>query len=217
MNRTARVLFSFLIIVLAGSASAGVVGPATSDTRGRILDNVYTSPSGSFRLRIPKLLNPGAKVRDEIPAPGVLLVSFTDDLCREFIVSEEPGNLGSQSLEAWVDENVVENLKPLGVEVRERKVLQTRNGIARGLRYQHPGAAPCGNITFREGKRVDTKPDADVGMYVLYADGVFYRLIYVKGVGPGLGDSAFDIQRGPVDELLARFADGFEIVRIKAR
>lgn len=200
------------ILLLSGCASVGTLSPITYDVRGRIEGNTYTSPSGTFRVRIPELWKPGAKIHDQSPADGGLLVSFTDDLCREFVVSEYAGALGHQSLQDWVDQNIVEKLRPLGITVREIKTVQTRYGTAVSFRYMQPGAAPCGVIQIKEGKRVDTKLDAEVGMYVYHVAGRFYRLIYFLAVGaPGLGDYVF-IQRGPVDDLLSRFAAGFEIL-----
>jgi len=67
-----------------------------------------------------------------------------------------------------------------------------------------------------DGKPVVTKRDGDVGWYVYHHDGVFYRLIYVIGIGPG-APSMWYINTQPVDEVLAQFAEAFEILDVKDR
>ena len=80
------------------------------------------------------------------------------------------------------------------------------------LCYQAPAAAPCSDTTAAlEDKRKMSKFDADVGWYIYHRDGRFYRLLYVIGVGPG-APGVWYVNREPVDEVLANFAEGFEIL-----
>jgi len=67
-----------------------------------------------------------------------------------------------------------------------------------------------------DGKPVVAELDADVGWYVYHRDGMFYRLIYVIGIGPE-APSLWYINREPVDEVLAQLAEGFEILQANAR
>jgi hypothetical protein len=201
-----------LIFSFSGCAWINQSRLADSRTEGRIENNIYTSPRRSFRIRIP-WLSTIATLRDERPTPDTLLVTIKDDLCREFTVFEWPGLLGTQSLQSWVDTHIVQDLKRLGFEVRS-KTLTTRNRTVISLRYRAPAAAPCTQTTEVDGKQVVTKRDADVGWYVYHRDGAFYRLIYVIGTGPG-APSLWYINREPVDDVLAQFADGFEIIDMK--
>jgi hypothetical protein len=201
-----------LIFSFSGCAWINQNRLADSRTEGRIENNIYTSPRQSFRFRIP-WLSTNATLGDERPTPNSMLVTIKDDLCREFVVSERPGFLGTQSLQSWVDTHIVQDLKRLGFEVRS-KTLTTRNGPAISLRYRAPAAAPCGRTTEVEGKKVVTKLDADVGWYVYHRDGLFYRLIYLIGTGPE-APRLWYVNREPVDEVLAYFAEGFEILSTK--
>ena len=126
MRRCQRVLFLWLMVTMSGCGSFGRDRIAQPPSLGRIKDNVYTSPRQSFRLRIPWLASE-ATLHDERPTPNTTIVTMKDALCREFVVSERPGFLGTQSLESWVDTHIVEDLKRLGLDVR-RQVLTTRNG-----------------------------------------------------------------------------------------
>jgi hypothetical protein len=177
--------------------------------QGRIENNTYISPGESFRIRFPRL-SKGAAVRDEISKDQTLLVTISDELCREFTVSQRPGFLGTQSLEAWVDAHIVDDLKRLKFEVRSRS-LTTRNGMAIALRYRAPAAAPCSRSVEVNGKKIVKKRDAEVGWHIYHRNGVFYRLIYVVGIGPGVPEAWF-VAREPVDEVLQQFAEGFEIL-----
>lgn len=206
-----------LFFVLPALSVAGLLGctligersAVDAGLQGRVENNVYTSPRQSFRLRLPWLAG-NATTRDERPTPNTLLVTIEDELCRQFFVSERPGFLGEQSLEKWVDTHIVADLERLGFAV-QLKPVTTRSGGAIMLRYRAPAAAPCSQPTEVEGKPVVAKRDADVGWYVYHHDGAFYRLIYAVGIGPG-APSLWYVKREPVDEVLAQFADGFEIL-----
>ncbi|MDZ4341505.1 MAG: hypothetical protein U1E51_03600 [Candidatus Binatia bacterium] len=212
MIRRNKIVVPLLILSLSGCAWIGQNRPVDSQMQGRIDNNIYTSPRQSFRIGIPRL-STNAIIRDERPTPSTTLVTIKDDLCREFVVSERPGFLGTQSLQSWVATHIVQDLKGLGFEVQS-KPLTTGNGTAISLRYRAPATAPCTQTTDVDGKQVVTKLDADVGWYVYHRDGAFYRLIYVVGIGPG-APSMWYINREPVDEVLAQFAEGFEIIDIK--
>jgi hypothetical protein len=200
------------VLLLTGLAGCALLGkkPLTEPgtVQGRIENNIYISPGESFRIRLPRL-SKGAAVSDEVSKDQTLLVTISDELCREFTVSQRPGFLGTQSLEEWVDAYIVDDLKRLKFEVRSRS-LTTPNGLAIALRYRAPAAAPCSQAAEVDGKKIETKRDADVGWYIYHRDGAFYRLIYVVGIGPGAPEAWF-VAREPVDEVLAQFADGFEI------
>jgi hypothetical protein len=201
-----------LTTALPGCAFFGAKPPADYALQGRVEDRTYTSPNGSFRFRVP-WLSANATLRDETFGPDTVLVTIADDLCRQFIVSQRPGYLGTQSLESWVDEHIVNDLKRLGFNVRSQ-LMMTPSGPAIALRYGAPAAAPCSHLVKMDGKEVARKRDADVAWYVYHRDGRFYRLIYVLGIGPG-APSLWYINREPVDDVLAQFAEGFEIIHMK--
>ena len=208
---------SLAIIVLLGMTVPGCAlfakkPLAGSVLQGRIEDNTYTSPQGSFQFRVP-WLSANATLRDETPGPDTVLVTIADDLCRQFIVSQRPGYLGSQSLASWVDEHIVKDLKHMGFDVRSQPVL-TGAGPAIALYYRAPAAAPCSHQVEVDGKEVARKRDADVGWYVYHRDGRFFRMIYFIGTGPG-SPEVWYIKREPVDEVLAQFAEGFKIFSAK--
>ena len=214
MTRRTTIAIALLILNLSGCAWIGQNRVVASQMQGHIANNIYTSPSQSFRFRIPPLSS-NATLSDDTPSSDTLLVTIKDDLCREFVVSERPGFLGAQSLQSWVDGQIVQDLKRLGFEVQS-KPLTTRIGTAISLRYRAPTAAPCTQTTEVDGKPVVTKLDADVAWYVYQRDGAFYRLIYFIGIGPG-APSLWYINREPVDEVLAQFAEGFEFIDRKDR
>lgn len=214
--RTKRIAFIVaLALLVLGLPACGLfarkpwVEPAL---QGRLEESLYISPHATFRIRMP-WLSTDATVRDETPMPDTVLVAIADDLCREFIVSQRPGNLGKQSLESWVDTHIVADLKRLNFAV-QRKPLTTRNGPAISLRYRAPAAAPCSRTTVVDGKKVAVKLDAEVGWQIYQHNGRFYRLLYVVGIGPE-APSVWYMNREPVEEVLAQFADGFEILSRK--
>lgn len=195
---------------LIGGRSIVVAG-----LQGQVENNVYTSPQQSFRFRIP-WLTAKAATRDERPTPNSLLVTIEDELCRQYLVSERPGFLGTESLQQWVDAHIIVDLERLGMVNVQRKAIMTSNGHAVALSYRAPGGAPCNQTTKAEGKPAVTQRDADVAWHVYHHNGAFYRLIYVVGIGPG-APSHWYIKREPADEVLGQFAQGFEIIAAKSQ
>ena len=178
---------------------------------GTVSARIYTSPSGSYRVRLPHLLEQGVQITDEIPDTNVQMLSVSDDLCREFIITERPGELPNDSLRAWVDTLVIPKLRAIGAEVRETRVVGTREGPAVYVRYHHPRAASCTRPN-------DTlKADADVAVYIYHIGNRFYRMLYVLGERPDLRDTVLGVLRAPADTVLSRFADGFAVSRWATR
>jgi hypothetical protein len=215
MTRINTALLFLFLFAMSGCAFIAAKTPApTGDMQGRIVDNVYVSPNETFRLSIPPLSKAAPRISDEVPSPGTLVLTLSDELCREFIVSERPGILGDRTIEAWVHQNIIQPLETSGIKLQKPKTLKTRLGSVVMLRYQVAGAAPCVQTTVKDGKKVESKLDADVGWYVFYHSGKFYRLIYVLGVGPDVKGSWF-IRRAPVDTVLEQFAEGLELAGMK--
>lgn len=219
MKRLATVLLSLCILGTYGCTLLGEsVTVSTADLDGRIEDGVYTSPTGTFRVRLPRLSNDGAEINDDMLSQSTLRLTIKDNLCREFIVSQQPGFLGMQSLAEWVDKHIVEPLNSEGFKIEKPKPVQTRYGTAILLRYRAAAGAPCVSTRLEDGKQVETKLDADVAWYVFHHDDAVYRLIYVLGLlseKPGTWITQFLIKREPVEEVLAEFAEGFELVARK--
>jgi hypothetical protein len=214
-KRIAFIIASALLVVgLPGCALLARQPLAEPGMQGRLEDSVYISPRATFRIRMP-WLSTDATIRDETPTPGTELVTIADDLCREFIISQRPGFLGGQTLESWVETHIVADLKRLNFAVQS-KPLTTHNGPAISLRYRAPAAAPCSRTTEVNGKKVATKLDSDVGWQIYHHAGRFYRLLYIVGVGPE-APSVWYVNREPVEEVLAYFADGFEILSTKEK
>lgn len=220
MKQTVICVVSFILMGAYGCAFLGQdISVEKGELEGRVQDNVYTSPTGKFRVRLPRLSRDGVEITDEMPSQSTLRLVIKDDLCREFIISERPGFLGTQSLGEWVDEHIVEPLRSVGFKIASSKTIETRQGAAISLRYRVPGGAPCAVAGVKDGKQVETKLDADVGWYVFYHEGAVYRLIYVLGLvkeKPGNLISQFLIKREPVEEVLAEFAEGFDFIAAKS-
>jgi len=211
MTRIDTALLFLLAFASSGCALIAAKTPTPTDgMQGRIDGNVYISPHATFRLRLPTLSKTAPRIGDRVPSPNTLLLTLSDDLCREFIVSERPGILGDEKIESWAVRNIVQPLAASGFKLQAPKTLQTRLGSVVVLRYHAPNAAPCVQTSVKDGKKIESTPDADVGWYVFYRSSKFYRLIYVLGVGPNVKESWF-IRRAPVDTLLEQFAEGLEI------
>jgi hypothetical protein len=198
-----------LSLVVAACASPGV-DPASYDLQGRVDQDTYYSPDGTFSLRVPELWEPGARIEDEIGDPGLVRVSFADDLCREFALVSGPAELQGLPLPAWVRSNVLRELSPVGARLLESRPLQSQFGEAVFLRYLQPGGGPCDVTQIDDNTGQTRAADAEVAMVVLHRDGRLFRFAYFLGISEALGERTI-IQRGPAPLILERFFQGFGV------
>jgi hypothetical protein len=122
---------------------------AVSTLLGVLEGDLYTSPDGGFRLRVPALMQPNALIWDEMASSGDLLVWFEDELARWYALQVHPGTLGEQSLEEWVTANVADSL-----DVQEEYQADTPLGTAMVLvhRFAEP-EADCCTALLHQGER----------------------------------------------------------------
>jgi hypothetical protein len=184
--------------------------------QGRIKNGVYASPDGGFRVQVPPLVRPGVKVEDGTPAADAFFVSFSDELCRAYMVTERTTQLADQSLESWIEQDIVPKLQEANAWVLERKAVDTKWGPAVFFRYREPRGGPCVTRAVTTGREerptVEDVPDAQVGMYLLRSGRYVYRIVYGAGENMAYGDT-FEQQRFPIEEKLNRFFEGFEPLR----
>jgi tetratricopeptide (TPR) repeat protein len=164
---------------------------------GTLEDDVYASPDGSFNLHVPDLMQPNAKVWDEMASSGDLLVWFEDDLARWYALQVHPGSLAEQSLGEWVAANVAVNL-----DVQEEYPTDIPLGTAIVLVHRYPG------------------PEADCSTAVVHRDEHFYAASYClldHYAGEGEESSIrtfgelYGIKYEPVDALAEEFIRGLGI------
>lgn len=204
-----------LLVLVAGCATTDGIEPISYDIRGQVNGQVYSSPDRGFSVRLPRLWQPGAWVRDEVRADGALLVTFSDDLCREFAVARSSAPEAVE-LEAWVRRQVSRELVGTGAVIERLDTVSTAAGPAVFVRYRLPAGAPCSLVRSEDGQQAELTPDADVVMYVLVRDGALYRLAYFLGLSEGL-DAAGPLQRTPAEQLLQRLLEGFQIADASPR
>jgi hypothetical protein len=192
-------------------------GCALYDVRGQIRNAVYTSPEGRFRAKVPPLVRPGARIEDGTPGAGGFFVSFRDDLCRVYMITEQT-ILEDQSLESWIDQRVLRPLQEVHAQLRERRTVETRWGAAVFIRYREPQGGRCVTrwVTSPRDETppvAEDMPDAEVAMYALRSGQYVYRIVYGAAEGVASNGTFFGAQTLPVEENLNRFLEGFELLR----
>lgn len=208
------IIVLILTTLLSGCGMADLF--STPELRGEVRGDVYVGPEGRFRVRIPPLREPKGQVSEGSPAAGVLEVFFEDNLCRRFMVSEQLDVMKDMPLMQWVNDRVVGEFDRLGLGVRERREISTKHGPTVFMRYTSPAASPCTKMVTIKGNKEEVYESGEVGVYVVRGGGFIYMLTYIVGINPALGDASMP-PRGPLDELLAGFAEGFEILPGKAK
>lgn len=202
------IIIGALILIGCGHAEYSGIKPSiTYDIKGDVKDNCYINPNKSFRILIPVLLNAGAKVHDDQFPEGIWHVSMMDDFCEEYVVLENLFGTQDSSVDAWVDRKLTPMFKDAKYTLIDRKYVQTKYGQGVMLRWTQKEAAPCTAITFKNGKQVAGKPDAEIGFYLIKIDDYAYRFIYVNGPDLRLWGGG-----RATEEELVKFINGFEVI-----
>lgn len=198
-----------IITVLLSGCTLSEMFTTGAELRGEIQGRTYIAPDERFRVVSPRMQDGQLSIRESSPAAGVLEVYFEDNLCRRFVVSEQVDVHKGLTLDEWVDRRLLGGLERQGLKVQERNAVQLKQGPAVFLGYPSPHGAPCSTVVNRNGRKEETVPDADVGVYVLRGNGFIYQLMYILGRDPAKGNPAL-APRGPLEEQLRTFSEGFE-------
>lgn len=170
------------------------IGPSRNPKNAVVLGYEYTNTDFGFRLEIPNLLQPGARMLSEQAARGDLLVRFYDDLARWFVIQVHPGCLGDQTLEEWVLANITQNsyISDVTSTNNKEEVVQIR---------------------FR-----DDEWSAECATAVRYHQQRFYTLTYclTDELDPNISfrtfASLYGIAYDPVDTILEEFLESFDFL-----
>ena len=167
---------------------------------------MYFSPNGTFQVRIPPLLQPGAKIGDRRVSESVFLVEMTDDLCRVFGVNEMTVDPAKASLDTVVDRFYTFISEQEKATLIERKKIATAFGEGVYVRSSYPARAPCYVISFPDGKKI---PPAEGAIIFVQTGQRVYSIEYILG---GDEDWPF-VKTKPVDTVLMNFFEGFKILK----
>ncbi|MGH7586698.1 MAG: hypothetical protein ACREMH_10655 [Gemmatimonadales bacterium] len=193
-----------LLVVLPSALRAQLAGTLHART--------YTSPDSSFSLRLPRVLDDTATVKDELRGVRDLTLSVNDGLCRQVLLVETRGELAAgETLDRWVSREVVARMNPQSVLGLERRQESGRFGPVVWLTWQSPkGFAPCQEIQVSNGRRTGMqRPPAAAAMAVFHRSSRFYRVLYIAGLN-AMGPLANGIRRLPPDSVLVDILGGFE-------
>jgi hypothetical protein len=176
---------------------------------GQVVEGRYLSPDSSFRFTLPSGPADNPKVTDRA-AGREFVMTLTDRYCRQVIIVETRGELGSQSLAGWVSARVTTAMDPQVVLDLERRSDTTRFGPTEWLAWTSPRYAPCEEVPVQEGRpgrRV--RPDAEAALAVFAQPRRVYRVLYLVGRG-AQGEVSNGIRRLPAARVLRELLEGFD-------
>ncbi|UFS69848.1 hypothetical protein LPW11_18405 [Geomonas sp. RF6] len=200
MRRTA--LSSLILAALLAGCSA----VNTDGLVGNVRREYYVSPTGNFKVHVPPL-HEDATVRD-YSRPDRSGVLFEDTYCRQYVIWEEPTDLGGLSFEEGIYRPALEALKYDGATIIDSDIVETLHGQAASVRYRQRGT-PCvtQSAERHDGSMAQAHQESEILEYILYKDGIKYALSYV------LGDPRNIHQDASLNKKLDPFLAGFEITR----
>ncbi len=172
-----KVLLALLVVLVAVSVHAG--SAAKAKLKGTIRDGVYTSPDGSFSVKVPAILDRNLTVSDQAGVEGEVVVYFRDDWCRQFYVQETPLASGGPTPDE-VLRQASENIARVW-ETTRRAVIDSRQPIDVGrgpsvaIRL-HQSGGPCRALVGDGNKLVEKEVPSDVIAYVFVESQAIYEV-----------------------------------------
>jgi len=165
----------------------------------------YTAPDKSFQFRVPRLIDPGAFVRDIRVSDDTFKVVVGDELCRRAFVIQYAA-VQFASFEAFTSEREA----ALGLQNESKRVVQSPFGEVTLTTGTMPDASTCMAMTFdAEGRMVPSPGEgSDAGSIFIAGEDAYYELGYLVGAGGAFADM-YGI--GTVDEVLEGILADFKI------
>ncbi|MFD2518209.1 hypothetical protein [Salinimicrobium flavum] len=184
-----------------------MVQPLTAQ-KGKLKKGVYTSPGKEFQIDFSYLLGK-PKLKEELKNKQLVSLAISDDECRTFSLElhgETDLSAEDWELQSPVMQEFKKNLPP-GSKTTE---IETVYGKAKVYQFSLPGMAPCAVITGEDGKWVQHKPDAKVGLTILKINGSIYCFSYL------ISEEPFDLWGQGLDNIdkeLTKYINGFKLLK----
>lgn len=206
-NREARWLVFLLAIVAPG------IAVADKGYSGSLRGSDYTAPDKSFQFKVPRLIDPGAFVRDVRVSDDTFKVVVGDELCRRAFVVQYAATR-FPDFDAFTRDREA----ALDLQNANKNVIQSSLGEVTLTTGTMPDASICMAMTLdAEGRMVPSPGEgSDAGSILVAGEDAYYELGYLVGAG-GMFAGMYGI--GDVEEVLEELLAGFRITgpRIPAR
>ena len=169
---------AYVVFVLAHAFLTGcVAGIATNVPNARLEKGYYVSPGGEYRIFIPHLITPGARIEERQVDSKNHGIYFADDFGRVFYILQTDNSKTKFSLESIANEFS-------GPMVREKYFTTTSSGSELRLTRINAGASPLITRSREEGKRITRKNDLfEAWSIFLHDDRIYQVTVGVTRIG----------------------------------
>lgn len=172
---------------------------------GSLRGGNYSAPDKSFQFKVPRLIDPGAFVRDVRVSDDTFKVVMGDELCRRAFVVQYAATR-FPDFDAFTREREA----ALDLQNAGKHVVQSSLGEVTLTTGTMPEVSICMAMTLdAEGRMVPSPGEgSDAGLILIAAEDAYYELGYVAGAGGAFADM-YGI--GRVEEVLEELLSGFRI------
>ena len=198
-NREARLLVFLLALAAPGISAADKL------YSGSLRGSDYTAPDKSFQCKVPRLIDPGAFVRDIRVSDDIFKVVMGDELCRRAFVVQYAATR-FPDFDAFTRDREA----ALGLQNANKQVVHSSLGEVTLTTGKMPDASTCMVMTLdAEGRMVPSPGEgSDAASILIAGEDAYYELGYLVGAGGAFADM-YGI--GNAEEVLEGLLAGFKI------
>jgi hypothetical protein len=161
------------IVISCGLATACLGSMASVQSNvpsARLTAEEYTSPNGEFRVRIPPLVHPGARIEEVKGQSGEMASAFADELGHVYVIQWWPAIDPSPTLESISQGYSVEP------GVKENGIINSVRGRELRMAGLHAGGSPLSSQTSQNGKTVFKRSDIVEAWSIFFVKGSQFRV-----------------------------------------
>jgi hypothetical protein len=138
---------------IASGCAGWLSGTESNVPSSRLTDKEYTSPDSEYKVRIPPLVRPGARIDETVGAAGQKAVGFIDDLGHVYVIQCAHRASPDVTLDSMASTSTA------GVVVKDRQVVETLHGRELRILGFHERGSPMISQTSKNGTTVEKRMD----------------------------------------------------------
>jgi hypothetical protein len=190
--------FVVLAWAIASGCSGWLSGTESNVPSSRLTAEEYTSPDSEYRVRIPPLVHPGARIDETVGAAGQRAVGFIDDFGRFYVIQCAHRASPDVTLDSMASTSTA------GVVVKERQVVETRLGRELRILGFHERGSPMIRRTNQAGTTVEKRMDVVEAWTFFVTKDLEFRIAAGITVLEGVDrDTLFPKAKQQLDEFVA--------------
>ena len=155
---------------MATACSGPMASVQSNVPSSRLTAEEYTSPKGEFRVTIPPLVHPGARIDEATGQSGEMATVFADEMGHVYVIQWWPATDSSVTLESLA--------KAFSAEpsVKENGIVSSARGRELRMAGLHAGGSPICRQTRQDGNLTVKRADLVEAWSIFFVKGFQYQV-----------------------------------------